>query len=38
MGQKREVVIVGSDAGGTLTDMLIVDRNGDFVVGKAATT
>jgi len=38
MGQKREVVILGSDAGGTMTDMLMVDKSGDFVVGKAATT
>jgi len=38
MTHMREVVVIGSDAGGTLTDMLMVDKNGDFVVGKASTT
>jgi N-methylhydantoinase A/oxoprolinase/acetone carboxylase beta subunit len=38
MTDTREVVIIGSDAGGTMTDMLMVDKNGDFVVGKASTT
>lgn len=38
MTDTREVVIIGSDAGGTMTDMLMVDQDGDFVVGKAATT
>jgi len=38
MTHMREVVIIGSDAGGTMTDMLLVDKDGDFVVGKAATT
>lgn len=31
----REVSIVGIDAGGTMTDALLVDRAGRFVVGKA---
>ncbi|MFC1944931.1 hydantoinase/oxoprolinase family protein [Chloroflexota bacterium] len=35
---KREIRIMGSDAGGTMTDMFAVDREGDFVVGKASTT
>ena len=26
------------DAGGTMTDTFVVDRAGDFVVGKAQTT
>ncbi|HEY49837.1 MAG TPA: hydantoinase/oxoprolinase family protein [Dehalococcoidia bacterium] len=38
MMRKKDVIILGSDAGGTMTDMLMVDRLGDFVVGKAATT
>ncbi len=38
MGQTREIALIGSDAGGTMTDMLLVDKIGDFVVGKAATT
>ena len=37
MTHTREVVIIGSDAGGTMTDMLMVDKTGDFVVGKAST-
>jgi len=31
----RDVNIVGIDAGGTMTDALLVDREGRFVVGKA---
>jgi len=38
MAEKMKVVILASDAGGTMTDMLMVDKNGDFVVGKASTT
>jgi acetone carboxylase beta subunit len=38
MGRQNEIVLVGSDAGGTMTDMLVVDKTGDFVVGKASTT
>jgi len=38
MGKRRELVLIGSDAGGTMTDMLVVDKAGDFVVGKASTT
>ena len=38
MGDRTEVVLIGSDAGGTMTDMLVVDKMGDFVVGKASTT
>jgi len=30
--------LVSSDAGGTMTDIFVTDMNGDFVVGKAATT
>lgn len=31
-------LILGIDAGGTMTDTLIVDQDGHFVVGKAPTT
>jgi N-methylhydantoinase A/oxoprolinase/acetone carboxylase beta subunit len=30
--------LVASDAGGTMTDVIIVDENGRFVIGKAPTT
>lgn len=33
-----EVRALGVDAGGTMTDTIIIDRNGCFVVGKAQTT
>lgn len=33
-----KVQIVASDAGGTMTDMIIVDADGNFSVGKASTT
>jgi acetone carboxylase beta subunit len=38
MVESRKVVLLGSDAGGTMTDMILVDNNGDFVVGKASST
>ena len=38
MGDSRKVVLLGSDAGGTMTDMILVDSAGDFVVGKASST
>ena len=34
----RKPLVLGIDAGGTMTDTFIVDENGDFTVGKAATT
>ncbi|HZO59345.1 MAG TPA: hydantoinase/oxoprolinase family protein [Solirubrobacterales bacterium] len=34
----REPRVLAIDAGGTMTDTFIVDRHGDFVVGKAQTT
>jgi len=34
----RELTIIGSDAGGTMTDMFVIDRSGEFAVGKASTT
>jgi acetone carboxylase beta subunit len=34
----REPRVLSIDAGGTMTDTFIVDRTGDFVVGKAQTT
>ena len=30
--------IVACDAGGTMTDVIVVDRDGSFAIGKAATT
>jgi len=32
------VQIIASDAGGTMTDMIVVDSEGNFTIGKAATT
>jgi acetone carboxylase beta subunit len=34
----RKPLVLGIDAGGTMTDTFVVDENGDFTVGKAATT
>ncbi len=31
-------IVIGIDAGGTMTDTILVDRNGRFKIGKAATT
>src|SRR3954470_20407339 len=36
--EAREPRVLSIDAGGTMTDTFIVDREGDFVVGKAQTT
>ncbi len=38
MSDKRQVPIIASDAGGTMTDMIVVDADGNFRVGKASTT
>ena len=38
MSNKHQVQIIASDAGGTMTDMMVVDREGNFTIGKAATT
>jgi hypothetical protein len=38
MGKAKEVEIITSAAGGTMTDILVVDKHGDFVIGKASTT
>lgn len=35
---QRKPLVLGIDAGGTMTDTFIVDEHGDFTVGKAATT
>jgi acetone carboxylase beta subunit len=35
---KRNVQVLGIDAGGTMTDTFFVDSDGDFVVGKAQST
>ena len=31
-------IVVGIDAGGTMTDTILVDERGHFKIGKAATT
>lgn len=38
MTGERRVQIIASDAGGTMTDMMVVDTEGNFTIGKAATT
>jgi N-methylhydantoinase A len=35
---QKQVQIIASDAGGTMTDMIVVDADGDFTIGKASTT
>jgi N-methylhydantoinase A/acetone carboxylase beta subunit len=35
---RRDPRVLAIDAGGTMTDTFIVDRSGEFVVGKAQTT
>jgi len=34
----NKVEIIASDAGGTMTDMIVVDNDGSFAIGKASTT
>src|SRR4030042_3201296 len=38
MDSGKRVQTIASDAGGTMTDMMVVDREGNFTIGKAATT
>ncbi len=38
MANKHKVQIIASDAGGTMTDMMVVDTEGNFTIGKAAST
>ena len=38
MAKEKQVQIIASDAGGTMTDMIVVDTDGNFSIGKAATT
>ncbi len=39
VGEGRETAqIIACDAGGTMTDVIVVDRGGSFAIGKAATT
>jgi len=38
MNTEKRVQIIASDAGGTMTDMILVDSDGNFSIGKAATT
>ncbi|TEU01809.1 MAG: hypothetical protein E3J24_07600, partial [Dehalococcoidia bacterium] len=38
MAEEKRVQIIASDAGGTMTDMMVVDAEGNFTIGKAATT
>ena len=35
---QRTPIILGIDAGGTMTDTFIIDESGEFIVGKAQTT
>lgn len=34
----KKISLIGGDAGGTMTDMFVIDEDGDFSVGKASTT
>ncbi|MFA4916172.1 MAG: hydantoinase/oxoprolinase family protein [Syntrophales bacterium] len=36
--ERKEKYLVACDAGGTMTDLFVVNPDGEFVVGKAATT
>lgn len=36
--KKPKIKVIGSDAGGTMTDIIFVDEEGNFTIGKAATT
>lgn len=38
MQNERKISLIGCDAGGTMTDMFVIDSDGDFAVGKASTT
>ena len=38
MSNEKRVQIIASDAGGTMTDMMVIDTAGNFTIGKAATT
>ena len=38
MANEHKVQIIASDAGGTMTDMMVVDTEGNFTIGKAAST
>ena len=38
MVREKQVQIIASDAGGTMTDIMVVDGEGNFTIGKAATT
>ncbi|MFO8102429.1 MAG: hydantoinase/oxoprolinase family protein [Dehalococcoidia bacterium] len=38
MSDEHKVQIIASDAGGTMTDMMVVDTEGNFTIGKAAST
>ena len=33
-----DIRVLGVDAGGTMTDTILIDRDGRFVIGKAQTT
>ncbi len=35
MGKARAIKLTGTDAGGTMTDMFVVDEHGEFTIGKA---
>ena len=38
MAEQRSFSVIGCDAGGTMTDVFLLSEEGDFFIGKAATT
>jgi N-methylhydantoinase A len=38
MARVTQPIVIGIDAGGTMTDTILVDRDGHFKIGKSATT
>ena len=36
--REKKVNLIGCDAGGTMTDVFVIDEEGNFTVGKASTT
>jgi acetone carboxylase, beta subunit len=38
MAERKSFSVIGCDAGGTMTDVFLLSEDGDFFIGKAATT
>jgi len=38
MANRGRPLVLGMDAGGTMTDTIVVDEHGNFAIGKALTT